>query len=255
MIVATNFKPKNWYKRLDNAPNSEISFDSNGNALIKSIAKEAAYIYMPVEIGSGETITVTVTAIIKSGSGIIYTNDQGFNGINSNKITLNGSMLKTFKLSHTSKLYSDSNILYIKIGSDSSMDTDMLISNISIERNTTKLGGLRELAFGFFSVNNAEISLHDRYPSLNIESVYIDDEQVVITIDDVYLVSSSELHKNLIPLMTVNDINSLTNVYPKITEYDQYTRKIKIKFINIKDGIMVNPKMINTRFIFHARVL
>lgn len=54
--------------------------------------------------------------------------------------------------------------------------------------------------------------------------------------------------------MYVNDLNSISNIYPKITEYDQYTRNITIKFVNLNEGGFLNPKELNTRIIFNSKV-
>ncbi|HHX4110311.1 hypothetical protein ACXITB_02400 [Proteus mirabilis] len=254
MIAALNFTPKNWYQQINGSSSSNISFDSNGNAIIKSVEKEAAYIYMPVEIGSGETITVSVSALVKSGKGVIYTNESTFGGDLHNKLTLTSGVLKTFHLTHTSKLYANSQILYIKIGSDSSMNSDLIISNISVSRNSSKYGCLRDLAFGFFSINSGSASLHEKYPSLNIKTVNLDNESVKIEMDNTYVVSSAGLHKNLLPLMFVSDFTSLSNIVPKITNYDQYTNIVTVRFISITNGEYINPLTANIRFIFKAQV-
>ncbi|WP_368871652.1 hypothetical protein [Proteus mirabilis] len=254
MISALNFKPNLWYKEINNSPNSSVSYNEYGDAIIKSVKKESAYIYMPVSIGSGETINVKATVFVKNGNAIIYTSEDEFSGKVHNKLTISGGELKTVEISHTARLSNNQLKLFIKIGSDSSMDSEVIIHSITIERITSNFGSLRDMAFGFFEIKDGGVSLHDRYPSLNIESVSIDTDKLTIKLSDVYLISSSLWHKNMIPLMYVNDLNSISNIYPKITEYDQYTRNITIKFVNLNGGGFLNPKELNTRIIFNSKV-
>lgn len=71
------------------------------------------------------------------------------------------------------------------------MDSEVIIHSIIIERITSNFGSLRDIAFGFFEIKYGDVSFHDRYPSLNIESVSIDTDKLTIKLSDVYLISSS----------------------------------------------------------------
>lgn len=240
-MIAISSKPSEWFINLDNAPNSSIDKLDNGQVIIKSVKKEAAYIYMPIVVSSGETIVVNVESFTKSGTSVIYTNEVGFSSTEYNKLTMSNRNLNNIRLSHTAKLYNKDQILYVKIGSDSSMDTELTINNINIERIGGNVGTLRNMAFGMIVIENGIPKVHDRYIHSNIKSVSVDSEKLSVSLDINYPVSSSNFHTNMIPLINVSDLNSYINIYPKLIDYDQYTNKVMIRFINLKTGEFINP--------------
>lgn len=249
--LAVSSIPKNWFT------SGSATKNSNGTVTISSASGSADYIYMPVSIPQGGTVSVNVTANVRSGVLCVYTNEGEFSGTTYNKRTESITGVTTTNISHTVKLTSDKPVIvYVKVGSDSSVSTVADIVSIQVSVDSGGRGALRDVAFGLINLQGTgSASVHDKYAHCNITSAAITPNGLEVVFDDVFTISSSSQHQNILPLISVSLQAGISFVTPKIIEYEQYTRKVTIKFYNFTDGLQADANKINGGLVIKAQVV
>lgn len=187
----------------------------------------------------------------------MYTNEGEFSSEMYNKRTESITGVTTTNISHTVKLTSDKPIIvYVKIGSDSRVNTIADIVTVSILMESGCRGMLHDAAFGIIDLpGTGSSSVNDKYAHCNIASSAITANGLEVVFDDVFTISSSSRHQNILPVISVHLQSGTSFVIPKIIEYEQYSRRVTIKFYNFSDGAQADANKVNGGLVIKAQVV
>lgn len=243
--------PAKWHTSITG--NSKITINNDGTVNIKSNKGDTAYIYMPVQVISGDSININTLISNSSGASVIYSNEDEFSSNVFNRTYCENIDFQYIEINHTSKLNKDvAHYIYVKIGSDSSIDTDCNIAFIKVKA-ISSIGTMRDVAFASILIKNGVASINESWVNSGISKLELFDDRIDIYLDKIISISSSVIHKNTIPLIFANIAFSNPDISVVIDRFDQYTNCISIKYYNsLTNSIISNLK--NSSIATHIRV-